>query len=88
MDPDAQIAFIVFGAMTMITVFSVGITNMRKMVEARHKVAPQNNDELNALRYEVQELRGAVHDLMLQVEMGEKPVQVADRLTPPEFNKH
>lgn len=88
MGDDAIIAMVVFGSITLITLFSVGITNMRKMVEARHKVAPQNNDEINALRYEVQELRGAVHDLMLQVEMGEKPVQVADRLTPPEFNKH
>lgn len=88
MDPDAQMMLIIFGSVTITTLFIFGTYNFRKMVEARQGSKQVDSEEVKKLRSEVQELRGAVHDLMLQVEMGEKPTQVADRLTPPDFNRH
>lgn len=85
---EAVLAVVMVACSTFLLVVTAVAINVRKIVEARRGTTTNSADEARALRHEVQELRGAVHDLMLQVEMGEKPVQVADRLTPPEFNKH
>lgn len=85
---EAVLAVVIVACSTFLLVVTAVAINVRKIIEARRGSTTIHSDEVNSLRHEVQELRGAVHDLMLQVEMGEKPVQVADRLIPPEFNKH
>ncbi len=88
MDGETLSIIVVFGCITIITLASLVVVNMRKAYEARQK-GPLNNDEVNALRHEVAHLNEKVNQLMLQVEFNREhePASLSERVTPPEFNK-